>query len=178
MPQIYYAIFKIKESWMGLSGSLTGLSRTTLPCSNENQAAALLAAAFPDGDRQGCICDAAFFAPLIEKFQAYFQGCRIDFTEKIDPPGATLFRRKVWEATRLIPYGETRSYGWIANRIGQPQSSRAVGQALKVNPLPLVVPCHRVIASGGSLCGFAGGVETKQQLIKMEMENTLKQRRD
>ena len=79
-----------------------------------------------------------------------------------------LFRRLVWEATRLIPYGETRSYGWVAKQIGKPHAARAVGQALGKNPFLIIVPCHRVIAGDGTLGGFGGGLEMKQTLLEME----------
>jgi methylated-DNA-[protein]-cysteine S-methyltransferase len=74
----------------------------------------------------------------------------------------------VWEKARLIPYGETRSYMWLARQIGKPQAARAVGQALGRNPLPVIVPCHRVIASDGSPGGFTGGLHRKKMLLKLE----------
>jgi methylated-DNA-[protein]-cysteine S-methyltransferase len=163
MTELYYTIFKSKAGWIGLSGSAGGLSRTTLPLSSEDQAANSLG-----NDIKSYKRDSAFFDGLIIKLQAYFEGYRVEFTEMIDLSEASLFQRKVWLAIRLIAYGETRSYGWVANQIRQPQSARAVGQALNANPLPIVVPCHRVIGSNGRLCGFAGGLETKQLLIDLE----------
>jgi len=74
----------------------------------------------------------------------------------------------VWQATRLIPYGETRSYLWVAVQIGKPGAARAVGQALGRNPLPVIVPCHRVIAADGGLGGFTGGLEMKRRLLELE----------
>jgi methylated-DNA-[protein]-cysteine S-methyltransferase len=159
----YYVIFKTKSGWIGLSGSPKGLSRTTLPQASEDAAASLL------GEDAGSrVFDSAFFESLISKFQAYFEGQKVDFPEKIDLSETTPFQRKVWEATRSIPYGQTRSYSWVADQILRPQSSRAVGQALGRNPLPIVVPCHRVLAADGSLCGFAGGILMKQFLLRME----------
>jgi methylated-DNA-[protein]-cysteine S-methyltransferase len=163
MSELYYTIFKSQAGWIGLSGSAGGLSRTTLPLSSEDQAVNSLGS-----DGKSYKRDTAFFAGLIDKLQAYFEGCRVEFTETIDLSEASLFQRKVWLATRSITYGETRSYGWVAKQIRQPQAARAVGQALNANPLPVVVPCHRVIASSGRLCGFAGGLETKQLLITLE----------
>ncbi|GAI87660.1 unnamed protein product, partial [marine sediment metagenome] len=73
-----------------------------------------------------------------------------------------------WEETRLIPYGETRSYAWVAKQVGKPKAARAVGQAMGSNPLPIIIPCHRVITSNGKLGGFGGGLEMKRQLLSLE----------
>ncbi|GAH65608.1 unnamed protein product, partial [marine sediment metagenome] len=90
------------------------------------------------------------------------------FPDRLDLSGATDFQRKVWETTRLIPYGETRSYAWVAEQIKQPRALRAVGQALGRNPLPIIVPCHRVVASNGKPGGFTGGIEVKKRLLHLE----------
>lgn len=82
----------------------------------------------------------------------------------------TPFEWKVLAATQKIPLGQTRSYQWVARTIGQPQAVRAVGQALHKNPFPLIVPCHRVIKSDGSLGGYAGGREMKKELLSLERE--------
>ncbi len=81
---------------------------------------------------------------------------------------ATAFQREVWEAIKLIPYGETRSYAWVAKQINRPRAARAVGQALSKNPLPIIIPCHRVIASNGKIGGYTGGLEMKRYLLTME----------
>jgi len=86
----------------------------------------------------------------------------------IDLSKYTPFQRKVWEVVQTIPYGETRSYKWVAERIGNPRAVRAVGQALKRNPLPGIVPCHRVICSDGSLGGFSQGLKMKRELLRSE----------
>ena len=90
------------------------------------------------------------------------------FSVTLDFDDATAFQRSVWLASVQIPYGETRSYRWIAERIGHPGAARAVGNALHVNPLPLFIPCHRVVSSTGSLGGFAYGLELKQHLLLHE----------
>ena len=90
--------------------------------------------------------------------------------DKLDLPP---FQREVWETTRLIPYGETRSYLWVAKQIKRPRAVRAVGQALSKNPLPIIVPCHRVVASDGRLGGFRRGVEMKRHLLWRETLATL-----
>jgi len=83
----------------------------------------------------------------------------------------TDFQKRVYEATRLIPYGETRSYAWVALKAGSPKAFRAVGQALNKNPLAIVVPCHRVIGKNGALVGFGGGVSLKQKLLAHERKH-------
>ena len=97
----------------------------------------------------------------------YFDGERRSFDLPVSPRG-TAFQLAVWDALTEIPYGETRSYGQQAKRIGQPQSLRAVGAANSRNPLPIVIPCHRVIGSNGSLTGFGGGLPVKQFLLRLE----------
>lgn len=88
---------------------------------------------------------------------------------KMDLGGAgTKFQRKVWRALQRIPYGETRSYAWVAAAIGHPKALRAVGRACGANPLPLIIPCHRVVAANGALGGFSGGLAWKRRLLALE----------
>ncbi len=117
---------------------------------------------------QRAILSPKLFSDITEKFQHYFLGQKTDFAEKLDFCNVSAFQRQVWEATRLIPYGETRSYGWLARQIGRPQAARAVGHALGKNPFLLIVPCHRVIAGDGGLGGFGAGLEMKQALLALE----------
>ena len=100
----------------------------------------------------------------------YFAGTRLRFELPLDFAG-TPFQQKVWNALLAIPYGETRSYGDIAARIGHPEAARAVGAANGRNPISIVAPCHRVIGSTGSLTGFAGGLPVKQWLLALEQRN-------
>jgi methylated-DNA-[protein]-cysteine S-methyltransferase len=104
--------------------------------------------------------------------EAYFAGNRPDFASiPIDVELGTPFARLVWDTTRRIPYGERRPYGWVAREMGAPAATRAVGAALARNPVPLLVPCHRVVASNGSLRGFAGGIELKAALLNLEQRS-------
>jgi methylated-DNA-[protein]-cysteine S-methyltransferase len=102
-----------------------------------------------------------------QQLQEYFAGKRKVFELPLAPKG-TEFQQKVWQALKEIPFGETRSYGEIAKRIGQPKASRAVGGANNKNPLPIFVPCHRVIGANGKLVGYAGGLEVKKTLLNVE----------
>lgn len=107
---------------------------------------------------------------LTDELTRYLDGEKVLFKVKIDLAGYTPFQRRVYEAARQIPYGETRSYAWVAERCGSPRGYRAVGQALKNNPLAIVVPCHRVIASDGGIGGFSGGLDWKRRLLTREKQ--------
>jgi methylated-DNA-[protein]-cysteine S-methyltransferase len=111
------------------------------------------------------------FATARQQLAEYFAGDRKDFDLPLRLSG-TEFQLRVLEELQQIPYGETRSYGDIAARIGRPKAMRAVGAANGRNPIPIIVPCHRVIGSGGSLTGFGGGLETKAELLRLEAENS------
>ncbi len=112
--------------------------------------------------------------PLAEacrQLTEYFDGARREFDLELDLHGSE-FQVAVLHALQQIPYGETVSYGEIARRIGRPKAVRAVGAANGRNPIPIVVPCHRVIGSGGDLTGFGGGLDTKEALLRLEAEQT------
>lgn len=106
-------------------------------------------------------------ADVSRQLQSYFAGDRKGFKVKIRPRG-TEFQQAVWKALLEIPYGETRSYKQIAAQIGHPRAFRAVGQAIHHNPIAIIIPCHRVIGSDGSLTGFAGGLVLKKWLLEHE----------
>ena len=96
-------------------------------------------------------------------------GKKVDFKRyALDIPTGTAFQRKVWEKLLDIPYGETRSYKWLAEEVGSPKGFRAVGGANGKNPVPIIIPCHRVINSDGTLGGYSGGVWIKEFLLKLE----------
>lgn len=109
--------------------------------------------------------------PLLQKavkqLEEYFAGIRTEFDLPLSAAG-TEFQKTVWEALRRIPYGQTRSYKQVADAIGQPDSSRAVGMANSKNPILILVPCHRVVGANGKLVGYAGGLEVKEKLLKLE----------
>ena len=101
------------------------------------------------------------------ELEEYFAGRRTAFSVPLSMHG-TPFQMAVWAALRAIPYGETRSYGELARRIGRPGACRAVGMANHVNPLPILVPCHRVVGADGHLTGYAGGLDVKKYLLELE----------
>jgi len=100
--------------------------------------------------------------------ERYFSGEKVDFNIPVDLEHLPLFTRKVLKETSRIPYGEVRSYGWIAEKINHPHSSRAVGNAVGANPVPIIIPCHRVIRKNEAIGGFGGGIDMKKRLLRLE----------
>ncbi len=166
--ELKYTTFNTDMGWVGILGSATGLRCTTLPQPSAQEARQLL------GNINHATWDPHSFDNLIQRCRIYFGGHRVPFPDQLDLSGATTFQRQVWETNRLIPYGETRSYAWVAQQIGQPRAVRAVGQALGKNPLPIIIPCHRVITSNGKLGGFGGGVEMKKRLLSLEATTAIR----
>ena len=111
--------------------------------------------------------DAGALAEAAIQLEQYFAGERTEFDLDVEVEG-TPFERRVWDEVRAIPYGETATYAEIARRIGRPSACRAVGRANGRNPVAVIVPCHRVIGSDGSLTGYAGGIEMKRALLDLE----------
>ncbi len=108
------------------------------------------------------------FLSLKSDLKDYFSGKKVVFKEKLDLTGGTDFQKKVWTAMLKIPYGETRSYGWLAQQAGGKNKARATGAACGTNPIPLIIPCHRVIKSDKTLGGYSSGLGIKRKLLKIE----------
>jgi len=111
---------------------------------------------------------AARTAEIVRQLRAYFAGERRTFDLRVDLAGVSPFQRRVLQAAAEVPPGRVVSYGDIARRIGQPGGSRAVGQALGANPIPIIIPCHRVVAAGGRIGGYGGGLRIKRKLLRLE----------
>ncbi|MCJ7604465.1 MAG: methylated-DNA--[protein]-cysteine S-methyltransferase [Dehalococcoidales bacterium] len=154
------SVFSTPAGWMGIRASGNGLTDIILPEPSE-----------ADVLRQFGVesaGDGSPFSDLIRRFRAYYSGQPVEFPDRLDLAGATPFQQAVWQAARRIPYGETRSYAWVAEQAGNPKAARATGGALGKNPLPVIVPCHRVISADGSLGGFTGGLDLKRRLLDIE----------
>ncbi len=161
--ELKYITFNSDVGWLGILGSAKGLLCVTLPQRSAQEAHQLL------GDRVNhAAWSPHLFDDLIPRLRIYFSAHKVNFPDELDLSGATAFQREVWEITRLIPYGETRSYTRVAEQIGKPRAVRAVGQALARNPLPVIIPCHRVVNTSAKLGGYRGGVEMKKHLLSME----------
>ncbi len=133
---------------------------------------ALIEARF--GQRQDDIplCDTPLLLQAAQELAEYFSGRRKAFTVPLNPRG-TAFQQKCWRALLMIPYGQTRTYSQQAALIGNPKACRAVGMGNNRNPLPVFIPCHRVVGANGSLTGYAGGLDIKQMLLQIERMNTI-----
>lgn len=149
---------------MGVIGSEKGLRAVILPVKSRKAVLDRIAGYGCRPENQ----DSNGLADLTHGLDRYFRGDALNFTGKLDLSGSTDFERSVWKVVRSIPRGQTRSYGWIAKQVGLPKAARAVGNAVGKNPVPIVVPCHRVIRGDGTLGGFGGGIETKKFLLRLE----------
>ena len=161
--ELYYTSFKTAAGWIAVLASADGLLKNTLPGDTQQEALSMLAI-----DGTGAVISDDMFTDLKKRFTDYFNGIKVTFPDKLDFSTATPFRKDVWQATRSIPYGETMSYRGVAEKIGKPEAARAVGGALNKNPLPVIIPCHRVIGSNGDLVGFGSGLDVKKRLLELE----------
>jgi methylated-DNA-[protein]-cysteine S-methyltransferase len=156
MSQVYYSTFESPVGPLLLAGSKAGL----------------LLVSFASGNRSRNVDpewrpDTTALVEVVEQLQSYFAGERKNFDLALILQG-TDFQKTVWNALRKIPYGETISYKELAEMIGSPKAVRAVGAANGANPMPIIIPCHRVIGNDGSLTGFGGGLPLKKQLLELE----------
>ncbi len=121
--------------------------------------------------------DPKYLKQAIDQLGVYFEGKLQSFDLELSPDG-TPFQKSVWNALKEIPYGKTISYGEIAKKIGKPNASRAVGAANGQNPIPIVIPCHRVIGKSGDLTGFGGGLDVKEKLLSLERNVVSRKRKE
>lgn len=165
--------FKTSLGWIGLDASAAGVRRLMLGGGGQREvlaalrAAALRAAARADATTDGQAAETVLRQAQAE-VEAFLSGERQVFAVPVDWTIGTTFQRRVWRAAVKIPYGRVRSYGWVASKIGGRQFSRAVGMALGANPVPLIIPCHRIVAQDGSLGGFSCGLPIKRHLLRLE----------
>ena len=163
-----YAVFSTRLGWMVVAGSPRGIAGVALPAYDLGATLDALCVKIRVSPAEMREVQPRAFGSLPDRLAAYMSGEKVDFTDRLDRSGWTDFRSRIWDATSRIPYGQTRSYSWVAATAGQPTACRAAGQALHHNPVPLLVPCHRVIGAGGELTGFGSALALKQQLLSME----------
>jgi methylated-DNA-[protein]-cysteine S-methyltransferase len=156
MNQIYYSMFESPVGPLLLAGSRTGLQLVSFGAGNRARRV----------DPEWRLDNSAF-VEVVHQLQSYFAAERKNFDLALVLEG-TDFQKRVWTALRKIPYGETISYKQLAEIIGSPKAVRAVGAANGANPIPIIIPCHRVIGNDGSLTGFGGGLQLKKQLLELE----------
>lgn len=168
-PNIYYSLIETHLGWVGISGSEQGLKRLVLPEKKEEEVLKQLTENMARKTR--LILSVNYFSLLVEKIRDYFNGKPVYFEDqRADLSEYTRFQKTVLLKTREIPYGTVRTYRWLAEQSGYPLSYRAVGGVMRINPLPLIIPCHRIIGSKGKLTGFSatGGVALKGKMLEME----------
>lgn len=164
-------IFQTDLGWIGISGTEQGLRRLILPQSSATEVGTLLDIDFKPGAKIP-----VSLIDTVNRLKLYFNGYKTDFPETLDLSEYTAFQRRVWEVTRLIPYGETRSYSWVAEKTGDRNAVRAVGQALGANPLPVIIPCHRVLTIDDTIGGYSGGIDMKRYLLRLEASASMRNR--
>jgi len=165
-----FLLFDTCLGCMGIVSSHNGLRMVILPQKNKEAVLCQVMNYACPAEEQA----PALFGDLPHRLKRYLEGEPVDFPDKLDLVEASRFQQSVWQIVRTIPYGETRSYGWVANKLDLTKAARGVGQALARNPLPIVIPCHRVISSNGSLGGYGGGVEIKELLLRLEQAPSIK----
>ena len=159
----FYDLLQTSLGWVGVLASPKGLRRVTVPRETPGEALAALGPELAQAQRR-----VGALEGLRQRLQNSFQGEEPAAEEALDLEGAPPFSRAVWEACRTIPRGETRSYAWLAAAAGRPGAARAVGQAMARNPIALLIPCHRVVRTDGSLGGYTGGLGLKAALLQSE----------
>ena len=170
---LFYVIFQTRWGFFGLAGSQNAIIRTVLPSPDEKTVEKLLLKGLKNPR-----IDKNFNKDLQHKIQSFFEGCPVDFWNvPVQINQFSQFTRNVLTACRSVTFAQTESYGQLAEKITRKNAARAVGSALSKNPLPLIIPCHRIIRSDGSISGFSapGGSKLKSKLIQHEF--TIKQRK-
>ncbi|MHC4618857.1 MAG: methylated-DNA--[protein]-cysteine S-methyltransferase [Planctomycetota bacterium] len=166
---VRYALFKTRWGYFGLAGGDCGLLRTHLPLFDRDRVQSRLTA-----DLGNAKVDSSLFKRLQEQIRAYFEGGYVDFHRDIPMPleGLSPFARAVLDACRGIRYGQTISYGGLAKKARCPHAARAIGVVMAKNPMPLIIPCHRVVYSDGKIGGFSatGGVSLKKKMLSLERQ--------
>ena len=166
-------LFETPYGWMGLERNRSGLTHSTIPYPDKRDCEKEISK-WPSTSK----APEDIFSEYKKLLNQYFSGNHIDLSDiPLDYSGSTLFFQDAWRACLLIPFGETRSYKWIAGKALRPNAYRAAGRAMSNNKLPIVVPCHRVIGSNGKLTGYKGTnrkLDLKAQLLQLESDTVAK----
>jgi methylated-DNA-[protein]-cysteine S-methyltransferase len=164
-----HSIFVTDWGWAGVIKSAAGLHRIVLPQDSRNKVSRIIKSYSSQTEP-----DTSNAVRLSRKINSYLRGIKVDFKDRLDLSNSTQFQQEVWKTTCSIPYGETRSYSWVACQIEKPRAARAVGQALAHNRLPIVIPCHRVVCSDNRPGGFSAGLNMKLRLLRLENDTESK----
>jgi methylated-DNA-[protein]-cysteine S-methyltransferase len=163
--EVRFTLFKTKGGWVAAAYSPVGLRALILPKKTLKEAKRALAAILGNNLTLG---GGPKQTQLAEDLDKYFAGQKVKFIYPLDLSWGTHFQQQVWKTLRSIPYGQVKTYKEIAEYIKLDHAARAIGQAVARNPLPIVVPCHRVVASNGSLGGYSSGLNWKRRLLSLE----------
>ena len=160
-----HTIFQVKAGWMGLVGNEKGIERIYLPGLSKEELRKRIQREFPESQEEETLLK----GPKRELVE-YFEGSRSRFEMPLDLSKATPFQKRAYQIMLTIPFGEVRTYRWLAEKVGNPKALRAVGSANARNQWPVVIPCHRIVGSDGRLTGFSapGGLDLKASLLKLE----------
>jgi methylated-DNA-[protein]-cysteine S-methyltransferase len=162
---IRYTIFEVKSGWIAVVSGEKGLKHVVSPVKRKEDARRLIAHHCPRAAE-----DSSCLESVVHALSRYFAGERVSFDFELDWRSYSRFAKEVWAASLAIPYGCVSTYGGLAERVGRPRAARAVGSALGMNPLPIIVPCHRVIKGDKTLGGYSavGGPRLKEKLLRLE----------
>ena len=152
---------------IGVASSSKGLVRLKVGLEDPNAFLEFVETQFPGNWTERT----SAFKDLKAQLKLYFKGKLVKFNFKVDPRIGTPFQKKVWAGLRKVPFGQTRSYAWLAKTIGNPKACRAVGNANGKNPISILTPCHRIIRESGALGGYTGGISYKQFLLDLEQSS-------
>lgn len=155
----------LPDGWVGVSITARGVFALTLPAKSQAEAVLNLARSPKE------VADDDLFHRVSAQLAAYFSGVDVDMDFSLDLDGYSDFQLRVLRELTAIPRGSTRTYGEVAGAVGTPKAARAVGQACGANRIPVIIPCHRVLAAGGGLGGFSGGLDWKMRLLALEGVN-------
>jgi len=161
-----YTMFRTPLGWTGVAATPAGIYRVALALSGEPEFLKTLRILHPSPEKRG-----DKLAGVEKEFHLYFRGMLKQFSCKLDLTGGTCFQQQVWRKLMTIPFGKTKSYKWLARSVNRPKAFRAAGNANGRNPVPVIVPCHRVIRQNGDLGGFTGGTHLKQFLLDLEAKS-------
>ena len=161
-------IIKSPWGWIGLAATDRGVAAVVLPKRSRRAVERELRALFGKSNGYDQDSAAQYLDAARKAICSYLAGRPLTADLPLDLDRHPRFSRRVWDVLRTIPYGRVRAYGWVARKIGKPGAARAVGGACRTNPVPLFVPCHRIVAGDGSLGGFSGGLSVKKRLLRLE----------
>ncbi len=165
MSDYFYAVLPTCLGWVGVVASDKGIRKLALPQSSPQGAVDHI-----QPEASNAELAQVRFEDLRQQLESHFCGEPTTYEQKLDLEGAPAFFVRAWEACRSIPRGKTQTYSWLATQAGNPKAVRAAGQAMAHNPVTIIIPCHRVIGSDGSLRGFGGGLGLKQRLLELERD--------